>query len=187
MSARFFSSSAGSHGLRRRSRTADLRCGRTRGHGFGRLRRGVRQVGGESSKPIDVRHVRPARLGCNGHVVSSGYGAARWGRTASSGCRGHIPVSGIGAARGIVSGSGAVARAATGSRAVAAAARTILGSTTTSLGPPTMIRCSTLSRRMSTRRRRPSIGAASITASRCCRPRAAAAECNAALPNRRTR
>ena len=45
-------------------------------------------------------------------------------------------------------------------------ARTILGSTTMSVGPPIISRCSTLSRRTSTSRRRPSTAAASITASR---------------------
>src|SRR3954449_7342127 len=40
-----------------------------------------------------------------------------------------------------------------------------------SVGPPIIRRCSTLSRRTSTRRRRPSTAAASITASRGIRPR----------------
>ena len=76
---------------------------------------------------------------------------------------------GSGAARGAASG---VMRAGC-SRATSRAptARTILGSTTTSVGPPIISRCSILSRRISTRRRRPSTAAASITASRGWRPR----------------
>ena len=50
-------------------------------------------------------------------------------------------------------------------------ARTMLGSTTMSVGPPIIRRCSTLSRRTSTSRRRPSTAAASITARRGMRPR----------------
>ena len=53
----------------------------------------------------------------------------------------------------------------------AATARTILGSTTTSVGPPIISRCSTLSRRIRMSRRRPSTLAESITASRGWRPR----------------
>ena len=64
-------------------------------------------------------------------------------------------------------------------------ARTILGSTTMSVGPPIIRRCSTLSRRTSTSRRRPSTAAASITASRGIRPRLVLAPSR--LPaNRRT-
>ena len=59
-----------------------------------------------------------------------------------------------------------------------------LVSTTTSVGPPIINRCSTLSRRMMTSLRRPSTAAESTTASRGCRPRAAASIC--AAPNRRT-
>jgi hypothetical protein len=71
-----------------------------------------------------------------------------------SGCSGHEPfdgISGNGIARGAVS-------AMPGPRAPAAAevARTILASTTTSEGPPTIKRCSTLSRRTRINRRRPS-------------------------------
>ena len=50
-------------------------------------------------------------------------------------------------------------------------ARTMFCSTTMSVGPPIIRRCSTLSRRTSTSRRRPSTAAASITASRGIRPR----------------
>ena len=73
--------------------------------------------------------------------------------------------------------SGAPARAAPARRAAAftGTARTMFCSTTMSLGPPIISRCSTLSRRTSTRRRRPSTGAASITARRGWRPRCAAA------------
>ena len=53
----------------------------------------------------------------------------------------------------------------------AGVARTMLGSTTMSVGPPIIRRCSILSRRTSTSRRRPSTAAASITANRGIRPR----------------
>ena len=87
------------------------------------------------------------------------------GAGAGSGCSGHILFS-FCTARGSASGGrcGAPSRAG-------APARTILASTTTSLGPPIISRCSTLSRRIRIRRRRPSTAAASITASRGWRPR----------------
>src|SRR5437660_732222 len=63
-------------------------------------------------------------------------------------------------------------RAGPGSRS-AVAARTMFCSTTTSLGPPMKSRCSTLSRRMRTRRRRLSTVVWSMTANRGWRPRVA--------------
>ena len=64
-----------------------------------------------------------------------------------------LPLSGSGMARG--KGSAAAGRASATSRG-AATARTILASTTTSVGPPIIKRCSTLSRRTRIRRRRAS-------------------------------
>ena len=64
-------------------------------------------------------------------------------------------------------------------------ARTIFGSTTMSVGPPIISRCSTLSRRTSTSLRRPSTAAASITARRGIRPRLVSAP-RRLPPNRRT-
>ena len=106
--------------------------------------------------------------------------------TGASGCSGQEPfdvASGKGIARARFS-PGAGMRGAAGSRTAAGAARTILASTTTSVGPPIIIRCSTLSRRTSNRRRRASTVAYSMTASRGCRPRTAPLK--RALPNRRT-
>ena len=90
-------------------------------------------------------------------------------------------VSGSGAMRG--GASPAPGRCGIWSRA--GMARTMLVSTTTSLGPPIIRRCSMLSRRTSTRRRRPSIAAASITASLGIRPRVVLAP-SRLLANRRT-
>ena len=77
----------------------------------------------------------------------SGFGAG-------SGCSGHVVSSPSGTARGSVSVAAAGRPGANGTPA-----RTMFCSITTSVGPPMMRRCSTLSRRMSTRRRRLSIAA----------------------------
>ena len=92
--------------------------------------------------------------GCSGgqagasSVAGSIFGAGRagGGGVITSGCSGHepLPFSGSGMARG--KGSTAAGRASATSRE-AATARTILASTTTSVGPPIIRRCSTLSRR----------------------------------------
>ena len=92
--------------------------------------------------------------GCSGgqagasSVAGSIFGAGRagGGGVITSGCSGHepLPLSGSGIARG--KGSTAAGRASATSRE-AATARTILASTTTSVGPPMIRRCSTLSRR----------------------------------------
>jgi hypothetical protein len=88
-------------------------------------------------------------------------------------------------ARGSVSASVGVTRAGAASRAGAPeAARTMLGSTTRSVGPPVMIRCSTLSRRISQSCRRASIDVVSITARRGWRPRGVI-ERPSALPPKR--
>jgi len=91
--------------------------------------------------------------------------------------------SGSGAMRGGCGSAAPGPRCATWSRA--GMARTMLVSTTISLGPPIMMRCSILSRRTSTRRRRPSTAAASITASLGIRPRLVLAP-SRLVANRRT-
>ena len=85
-----------------------------------------------------------------------------------SGCNGQVPPSPKGTERGSVSAADGGRDGAT-SRWVAE--RTMFGSTTTSVGPPIIKRCSTLSRRMRISRRRLSTVAASMTARRGWRPR----------------
>ena len=109
--------------------------------------------------------------GCSHGTLSSAVTGRGARGAAGSGCSGQELGSPSGTARGM--GSLGVARAAVISRAVFPCARTIFGSITTSVGPPIISRCSTLSRRISTSRRRPSTVLASITASRGWRLRAA--------------
>ena len=128
---------------------------------------------GSSAPGRDGRGAGSARKLGSTRGAPSGLGAV-------SGCSGHMVSSPSGTARGSVS----VAAGRAGARA-APAARTMFCSTTTSVGPPMMRRCSTLSRRMSTRRRRLSIAAWSIRARRGCRPRADALP-RRPPPNRRS-
>ena len=111
-----------------------------------------------SSTPVGGRCGRGAdsvRSAGSTRGVASGFGAG-------SGCSGHMVSSPSGTARGSVS----VAVAGRPGANVAPAARTMFCSITTSVGPPMMRRCSTLSRRMRISRRRLSIAAWSIMASR---------------------
>ncbi len=175
-----------------------LRIGRGRGRGRFGLRGPSREF---ECKPRErVRATRRARGGhrrhradsfSTGQDAGSSWPDGRCGRgrpmdgvgTAGSGCRGHWLALAKRTARGSNSGA-AGERTGTASRDVAAA-RTILGSTTTSVGPPIIRRCSTLSRRIRISRRLPSTDAASTTASRGWRPREAAAP-NRSPPKRRT-
>ncbi len=72
---------------------------------------------------------------------------------------------------GAMRGGGSTALGRCGSWSRLALARTMFDSTTMSVGPPIINRCSMLSRRTNTSRLRPSMGAASITARRGMRPR----------------
>jgi hypothetical protein len=131
---------------------------------------------------------RGGRVSVPSGRASSGGGAGRNGRAGpaapaevDSGCDRNggwpdhpsSPTAGrggraAGSATGVSArGSGAPGDRLGASRAGATGtARTIFCSITTSLGPPIISRCSRLSRRISTSRRRPSTAAASITASR---------------------
>jgi hypothetical protein len=140
----------------------------------GAISRGSRCIGGGSRI-----------IGGGSRSMASRGAASRAGasRGAGSGCSGQLVPSPSGTARG--SASAAVGGRAGAASRGAPAARTMFGSITTSLGPPIIKRCSTLSRRIRTRRRRPSTVAASITASRGWRPRAVEVPSRSA-PNQRT-
>ena len=106
------------------------------------------------------------QLTCSSSAAGRGRGAP------GSGASGHDVVSSSGAAR--VSASVVPVPREAGTSRLTAWPRTILASIRMSVGPPIMIRCSTLSRRTITSLRRPSTAPASITARRGWRPRAAA-------------
>ena len=149
----------------------------TAGTSGGSLGRGV-SVGGRFGRPSRASLARASGSGRAGRAggssargkVARGSGCGRWVATvsgagqSSAGVRVALAAStapgvrGTGVSRGAVTGT----------------ARTIFSSTTISVGPPIISRCSTLSRRTSTSRRRPSTGAASTTARRGARPRVAA-------------
>ncbi len=107
----------------------------------------VRRSGGSASPASRSLLARKGRaVGSNGSVQSGPSVNVAW--------------------RDVLSGIGR------GSRVAAIGpARPMLDSTTISVGPPIMSRCSTLSRLIRISRRRASTAAASITASRGCRPR----------------
>ena len=126
--------------------------------------------------PAHPRFRRRRRAGARGGGAGCATGAGT-----GSGCNGHGVGSDSGMAR---RGLGVAVARGRASRVAAAVPRTMLVSTTTSLGPPIISRCSTLSRRMMTSLRRPSTAAESITASRGWRPRAAASI--RVAPKRRT-
>ena len=123
-----------------------------------------------SSTPVGGRCGRGAdsvRSAGSTRGVASGFGAG-------SGCSGHMVSSPSGTARGSVS----VAVAGRPGANVAPAARTMFCSITTSVGPPMMRRCSTLSRRMR-------IEPAAVVDRRLVdhgKPRLAAARCRTAQP-----